>query len=120
MVSITVFPKNNGQLNLKGKLLPQFRVPSAFSLIKFYCVFKTCEMDARSAYSIYVQKKAHSVQSEMLSKSYFGKKTIVSQVVKLRNYREGIRYVVKVYYKVYLSIFETYGSKLVTFANFLR
>ena len=44
----------------------------------------------------------------MLSKSCFGKKTIVSLVVKSRNYyQEGIRYVVKVYYKVYPKIFET-------------
>ena len=43
-----------------------------------------------------------------LSKSYFGKKAIVSLVVKSRNYyREGIRYVVKVSCKVYPSIFET-------------
>ena len=64
MISLTVFffSKNNEQLNLKKKLIPRFRVPSAFSLINFYCVFKTCEMNARSAYSIYVHKKAHSVQ----------------------------------------------------------
>ena len=66
-------------------------------------------MDTQSAYSIYVYKETHSVQSEIwktvhcskLSKSYFEKKTIVSLVVKSRNYyQEGIRYIVKVYYKV--------------------
>ena len=59
-------------------------------------------MDARSAYSIYVHKKAHSVQSEMkktvhclkLKKSFIGRKLVVTS----RNYyREGIRYVAKVY-----------------------
>ena len=66
-----------------------------------------------------------------LSKSYFGKKAIVSLVVKSRNYyREGIRYVakvyvvkihaVKVYYILTFSKQPTYGSKVVTFANLLR
>ena len=96
-------------------------------------------MDARSGYSIYVDKKAHSVQLEIqktihyskLKKSYFGKKAIVSLVVKSRNfYREGIRYVakvyvlkmylVKVYYVVIFSKQPNYGSKVVTFANLLR
>ena len=73
-------------------------------------------MDAQSTYSIYVHKETHSVQSEMwntahcskLSKTYSAKKTIISLVVKSRNYyREGIRYIIKVYYKVYLNIFES-------------
>ena len=73
-------------------------------------------MDAQSAYSIHVHKETHSVQLEMwktvhypkLSKSYFGKKTIISLVVKSRNcYRRGIKYVVKVYCKAYPNIFES-------------
>ena len=58
------------------------------------------------------------------------KKTIVSLVIKSRNfYREGIRYVAKVYVvKIYVfkvccvltfSKQSTYGSKVVTFANLL-
>ena len=63
-------------------------------------------MDARSAYSIYVHKKAHSVQSEMkktvhclkLKKSYIRKKLLFPLVVTSRDYyREGIRYVAKIY-----------------------
>ena len=66
MISLTVFfYKNTEDLNLKRKPLPRFRVPSALSLINFYCVFKTCKMDAQSAYSIYVYKETHSVQSEI-------------------------------------------------------
>ena len=46
-------------------------------------------------------------------KQKFEKKAIVLLVVKSRNYREGITYVVKVYYKVYIKIFETaYFPKL--------
>ena len=95
-------------------------------------------MDARSAYSIYVHKKAQSVQSEMkktvhclkLKKSYIGKKLLFPLVVTSRDYyREGIRYVAKVYVvKIYVfkvccvltfSKQSTYGSKVVTFANLL-
>ena len=55
-------------------------------------------MDARSAFSIYVYKKAHSVQSEMykpihhskLSKSYFGKKTIVPYLLNLETIVEKV------------------------------
>ena len=90
-------------------------------------------MDARSAYSIYVHKKAQSVQSEMkktvhclkLKKSYIRKKLLFPLVVTSRDYyREGIRYVakvyvvkiyaVKVYYILTFSKQPTYGSKLVT------
>ena len=48
MISHTAFfYKNTEDLNLKKKPLPRFRVPSALSLINFYCVFKTCKMDAK-------------------------------------------------------------------------
>ena len=92
-------------------------------------------MDARSTYSIYVHKKAQSVQSEMkktvhclkLKKSCIGRKLVVTS----RNYyREGIRYVakvnvvkiyaVKVYYILTFLKQPTYESKVVTFANLLR
>ena len=52
-------------MHLKRKLIPWLRVPLDFSLINFYCVFKTCEIDARSAHLTYAHKKAHYVQSEM-------------------------------------------------------
>ena len=47
-----------------------------------FIVFKNCKMDAQSAYSIYIPKETHFVQSEIwknvlclkLSKTYFGKK----------------------------------------------
>ena len=49
------------------------------------------------------------MQKTKLIKSYFGRKTIVSLVVKSRNYnRESIRYAVKkVYYKAYPNMFES-------------
>ena len=88
-------------------------------------------MDARSACSIYVYKKAHSVQSEMykpihyskLSKSYFGKKTIVLQLLNLETIIEKVlgmqlRYIIK--YILSFSKKPTYGSKVVTFENLLR
>ena len=79
-------------------------------------------MDAQSAFSIYVHKKAHSVQFEMqktvhcskLKKSYF-RKNMVFLVVKLRNYyREGIRYVAKVY------VVKTYVVKLYYILTFSK
>ena len=71
------------QLNLKRKPLIGFRVPSGLSLMIFI-VFKNCKMDAQSAYSIYIRKETHFVQSEnwknvlclKLSKTYFGKKKL--------------------------------------------
>ena len=66
-----------------------------------------------------------------VKKKLVRKKAIVSLVAKSRNYyREGIRYVTKVYVvKIYVvkvcyiltfSKQTTYGSKVLTFANLLR
>ena len=86
-------------------------------------------MDARSAYSIQIQKKVHSVQSEMqktvhcskLSKSYFGKKLLFPQLLNRGTIEKvlgmQLRYIIK--YILTFSKQPTYGSKVVTFANLL-